>query len=93
MDATVEDIPVPGQFDDEIEHWEVEARGSGRGLLALTISVDLMTPGGRAIVEAANAESMDAQQFLQRKVDQLGETLHARQNTAPAANSSSTSST
>ena len=76
--TSAEDIPVPGQFDEEIEHWELEAVGPGKRPMVLTIPIRLQGDTLRAIVEEANAEGMDAQQFLQREVSRLGKTLRAR---------------
>jgi|SRR5436190_7207555 hypothetical protein len=70
-----DDVPQPGDFDDDLENWEVEARGANATAPSLTIAVTLEGDTFRAIVNAANVEGMDAQQYLQRAVDALAKTL------------------
>jgi hypothetical protein len=70
-----QDVPSPGQFDDEIDQWEVaEDRPIAR---PLRLEVPILLEGAtlRAIVTAANAEGLDAQQFIQRAVDSLANAL------------------
>jgi hypothetical protein len=73
--APTDDIPQPGDFDDDLENWEVEAVGANVAAPSLTIPIKLEGNTFRAILYAANVEGLDAQQYLQRAVDALAKTL------------------
>jgi hypothetical protein len=70
----IDDVPQPGDFDGDLENWEVEARGANTAAPSLTIAVKLEGETFRAILHAANVEGLDAQQYLQRVVDALAKT-------------------
>ena len=70
--------PQPGDFDADLERWEVVARGpalEGGRPFVLDLSVPLDLEDLRALMEAAAAEGLDAREYVQRAVGRLAEAL------------------